>query len=88
MNPLLLGWFAGAVLLEVGSSVALYYWLRANGVAVSWLRYGFPGYLESLYVQWCRSQGRSPRRVVVVRIFSLANLIAAVASFIMTVQSE
>ncbi len=85
MNLLFGVWFAFSVLLEVGSSVALYYWLRANGVAVSWLRYGFPGYLESLYVQWCRSQERSPRRVVVVRIFSLANVIAAAASFIMAV---
>jgi len=80
--PIVAVWFAGAVLLEVGSSVALYLRLRSAGIPISWLRYGFPGYLESRYISWRRSRNESAYLVVFLRVASLLNLVAAAIVFI------
>jgi len=82
MSPVLLAWFGMAVLVEVGSSVGLCFWLRSRGLRVSSIWYGFPGYLESLYVRWRNSHAQSARTLVVLRVLSKANLIAAGAVFI------
>ncbi|TMA19333.1 MAG: hypothetical protein E6J88_18510 [Deltaproteobacteria bacterium] len=82
MIPVVAVWFAGAVLLEVGSSVALYLRLRSAGIPISWLRYGFPGYLESRYISWRRSRNESAYLAVFLRVASLLNLVAAAIVFI------
>lgn len=82
MVPFLLGWFMLSVAVEVASSLVLFIVLRRRGETVSFVKYGLPGYLESRYLRWCRSNGRSGRRVVLLRSLSLLNLVAAVVVFI------
>ena len=38
---------------------------------------GTPGYLDYAYWKWCKAQGRSPKRILVLRGLSFANVILA-----------
>ncbi len=82
MNPAVAVWFASAVLLEVESTVLLYFRLRSEGVTLSRVRYGFPGHLETLYMQRCRARGRAVRPWIALRVVSVVNVVAATAAFI------
>ncbi len=82
MNPAVAVWFASAVLLEVESTVFLYFRLRSEGVTVARVRYGFPGYLETLYLRWCRDRGRAVRPWIALRVVSVVNVVAATAAFV------
>lgn len=82
MTSGLAAWFGMSVLAEVGTSIALFLRLRGVGVEVSWFKYGFPGYLESRYVDWRRSSGRSARFFVAFRVATITNLLVAAIAFI------
>lgn len=82
MVPVLLAWFMVSVVVEVGSSIVLFVLLRRHGETVSFVMYGLPGYLESRYLRWCYSNGRSGRTVVILRVLSLLNVVAAAVVFI------
>lgn len=88
MRQAMMLWFCLAVLLEIGSSVALRWFLKRRGVYVSPMLYGVPGYLEWLYVRWCRTEGRVANVVVASRMLLLANAIAAAACFIVKVSER
>ena len=75
-DVLISAWFGLAILVEVVSSVVLRLSLRRRGVLVVGLT-GMPGYLERAYLMWCRSQGRRSTGVLVFRLISLVNVIAA-----------
>jgi hypothetical protein len=70
-------WFALAVLVEIVSSFVLWLLLRRRGVRLSFGLTGVPGYLERIYKDWCRNQGRSSKRVLLLRAASLVDLIVA-----------
>jgi hypothetical protein len=70
-------WFGLAILVEVASSVVLLLWLRRRGVKVLFGLTGIPGYLERAYLKWCRSQGHSGKRVLLLRALSIINVIIA-----------
>jgi hypothetical protein len=70
-------WFVVAILVEVGSTLALLLWLHRRGVRLVFGMTGIPGYLERAYREWCRNQGRSSTVVLVLRTFSLINVIVA-----------
>lgn len=74
-------WFGISVLFELGSSLALRWFLRRRGVHVSSMLFRAPGYLERLYVQWCRTEGRTSNLVVTIRIVSIVNVVAAAICF-------
>lgn len=76
-------WFASAVLIAVIQNVVFLYWLKKQGVEIVFGLGGTPGYLDSAYRKWCLSQGRSPKRILVLRALCLANAILAAAVFIM-----
>jgi hypothetical protein len=78
-------WFVVAGLIEISSSISLLFWLRRHGVKLIFGLRGTPGYLEYAYIKWCRSQGCSWTTVVVLRIISIINLIAAGVVFIVLV---
>jgi hypothetical protein len=70
-------WFSVSVAIQILSGVALWLWLVIHEVKVTFVFVGFPGYVERCYMQWRRSQGRSYRLVISLRIASAANTIAA-----------
>lgn len=88
MRQAIMFWFCLAVVLEIGSSMALRWFLRRRGVYVSPMLYGVPGYLEWLYARWCRTEGRVANVVVAFRMLLFANAIAAGACFIVKVIEE
>jgi hypothetical protein len=75
MREAVLVWFVLAVLIEIASSVLLLLWLRRRGVLPVFGLTGVPGYLERVYLEWCRTQGRSWKRVVVLRTLSILNVV-------------
>jgi hypothetical protein len=75
-------WFATAVLIEVIQNLALYLYLRRAGVKVSFAFSGTPGYLDKMYHGLRRDRSKSSLLVILVRILSLANVVAAAIYFI------
>jgi len=71
-------WFGASVLIEVVGNAAFVLWLRANGARMTFARAGMPWYTNGVYVDWCRSQGRPPGRILLLRRISLVNTMAAV----------
>jgi hypothetical protein len=70
-------WFMVSVVVEIFGNLAFLVWLRRQGAAIRFGWAGMPGYLDRVYVDWCRAQGRSPGHVVLLRRLSLANMILA-----------
>ena len=70
-------WFMCAVLAEVLITLLFAIWLRQRGVNLIFGMIGVPGYLELLYAQWNRAQGRSSRNWIAMRALMLANLVLA-----------
>ena len=75
-------WFAGSVFVAIAGTFVLWFWLRRHGVRLVYGLAGIPGYMEYAYFQWCRSQGRSSRRMLVLRAISIINVIVAAVFFI------
>lgn len=69
-------WLVLSIVLEIGTSVGFYVWLRRR-TSISPALYGFPGYLERRYLEWCREQGIDGRLVIGVRVFLHLNLVVA-----------
>ncbi len=74
-------WFAISVLVEIGSTVTLWVWLRRRGMKPDFFFTGIPGYLESFYVEWCQSHGRRYSVLIDFRTCWLINTILAGISF-------
>lgn len=72
-----LTWFAAAVLLEVVTTIGFAQWLRRKGTALIFGFIGIPGYLEYLYAEWCRANGRDPLWMIVLRLLLLVNVVGA-----------
>jgi hypothetical protein len=70
-------WFSNAVFIVVFGNLAFYLYLREAGVRVSFTWAGTPGYLDYVYYTWRRDQNRSSFLVILLRILSLANALAA-----------
>jgi type IV secretory pathway TraG/TraD family ATPase VirD4 len=75
-------WFSVAVIIEIISSIVLWFWLRRHGVKFVFGLAGIPGYMERAYLAWCRSQGHPCTRVLVLRAVSIINVIVAAIFFI------
>ena len=78
-------WFVVSIFVEVASATALWMWLRRRHVPLIFGLTGTPGYLERAYLKWCRSQGRSGRRILVLRAISTINAILSVIAFVLMV---
>jgi hypothetical protein len=74
---LILAWFYSSIVIEFGSSLILDLWLRKRSIKVGFLAV-IPGNLEYAYLNLCRSQGRSARRILILRGLSLVNVISAI----------
>ncbi len=77
LEDVILVWFALSIFTEVVSAAILRIWLSRRGVRVRFYLYGVPGYLERVYRNWRRSQGRPSNTVFILRIISLVNVIVA-----------
>jgi hypothetical protein len=75
-------WFASAAVIELATHFVLLGWLIWRKVPLRFLSIGVPGYLEAAYAKRCREEGRSPRRVLLLKRLSLVNMILAAAAFI------
>jgi hypothetical protein len=70
-------WFASAIFIAVIQNVVFVFWLKKLGVRLIFGLAGTPGYLDYVYFNWCKSQGRSPKRILILRALCLANAIFA-----------
>jgi hypothetical protein len=70
-------WFASAIFIAVIQNVVFMHWLKKLGVRLMFGLAGTPGYLDYVYFNWCKSQGRSPKRILILRAICFANVILA-----------
>jgi hypothetical protein len=75
-------WFAVSVLGATIGNVVFLFWLRRRGVNLVFALTGMPGYMDKAYYDWCRLQGRSSKRVLFLRTFSIINVIVSAIFFI------
>ncbi len=68
-------WFMISVFIEVVGNAAFVLWLRRQGAEVRFGWAGMPVYVDRVYAQWCRAQGREPGKIL--RRISLVNVVAA-----------
>ena len=78
-------WFSSAIFIEVIQNVVFTHWLKKRGVRFVFGLAGTPGYLDYVYFNWCKSQGRSARRVLILRTLCLVNVILAAVIVIPTI---
>jgi len=78
-------WFASAIFIAVIQNVVFMHWLKKQGVRLIFGLAGTPGYLDYVYFNWCKSQGRSPKRILILRALCLANAILAAIVVIPTI---
>jgi hypothetical protein len=78
-------WFCSAIFIEVMQNVVFRHWLKKQGVQIFFGLAGTPGYLDYVYWKWCKSQGHSPKRILVLRGLCLANVILAAIVVIPTI---
>jgi hypothetical protein len=76
-------WFGVSVFVAVGGNFVFLFWLRRRGVKLVYSLVGIPGYMDYAYLQWCRSHGRSGKRVLILRAISIINAIVAGIVFIL-----
>jgi hypothetical protein len=79
---LIFAWFYASIIIEFGSSLSLDFWLRKRSVKVGFLAV-IPGNLEYAYLNWCRSQGRSARSILILRGLSLVNFVGALIAIML-----
>jgi len=73
-------WIMASLALEVFGNAAFVLWLRRQGAEVRFGWAGMPIYVDRVYVEWCRAQGREPGKILLLRRISLIN--AAVAALL------
>jgi len=78
-------WFTSAVFIAVIQNVVFMHWLKKQGVRISFGLAGTPGYLDYIYWKWCKSQERSPKRILVLRALCVANVVLAAIAVIPTI---
>jgi hypothetical protein len=81
-------WFAVSVALAVIGNVIFLIWLVCKGAELSFFWAGTPGYLDNVYVKWCRTRGQSPNRwLLIFRVVSIISALIAGIFFILISQS-
>jgi hypothetical protein len=70
-------WFASAIFIALIQNLVFFFWLKKLGVRLIFGLGGTPGYLDYVYFNWCKSQGRSPKRILLLRALCFANVILA-----------
>lgn len=70
-------WFCSAIAIAVFGNLVFLIWLKKLGVRPILGLAGTPGYLDYVYVRWCRTQRRSPSLILALRCLSLVNVILA-----------
>ncbi len=83
MRIVTVAWFAVSVVVSVFWTVALYVWLVRQGARPRFALAGVPGHLDGVYISWCEAHNRSPRRLLLLRRLSYANLVLAVVPAIL-----
>jgi hypothetical protein len=57
-------WFSASAVIEIVGGIILWCWLHRRGIELIFMLTGTPGYLELVYLRYCRNQGRSSKRVL------------------------
>jgi hypothetical protein len=74
-------WFIVSILVGVSTNVGLLVWAIRSKRSFSFMLAGMPGYLDALYVDWCREKGRPFAGMLWLRALSLLSLVAAGVAF-------
>src|SRR5208283_5843880 len=59
-------WFVVSGVIAVLGTPIFWLWLLRRGAGPSFFWAGTPGYLEYVYVKWCRTQGRPPNKAIII----------------------
>ncbi len=70
-------WFASAVAIAVIGNFVFLFWLQRQRVRFCLGLAGTPGYLDYIYIRWCKTQGHPPTFILFLRWLSFANAIIA-----------
>jgi hypothetical protein len=71
-------WLAASIILLLLQQAFLWVFLRRKHVQMRHLYVGTPGYLEHLYIRWCREHGRGYLTMIIVRVVLILSIIVAV----------
>ena len=77
LRGILFAWIALSFAAAIFGNLAFFVWLRGQGVPVRFMYAGTPGYLDRHYSEWCASRGLSARRVLMLRVILLVNVMLA-----------
>jgi hypothetical protein len=81
-------WFSASAVIEIVGGIILWCWLHRRGIELIFMLTGTPGYLELVYLRYCRNQGRSSKRVLIFRLISLINVVIAGIYFILQFEGK
>ncbi|OYV84053.1 MAG: hypothetical protein B7X04_01450 [Parcubacteria group bacterium 21-54-25] len=68
-------WFCASIILALSTTVYFRFWLRRRDVKVMLGLAAVPGYLEMLYMKWCREHSQSGTVVLSLRFVLLVNVL-------------
>jgi hypothetical protein len=88
IDAIIPAWFALAVLIEIAGTIGLRLWLTRRGAKPNYVLSGVPGYLEHFYWKWSNRHRHPSKPVLVLRTFSLINVILASVFFVIHVSGR
>ena len=67
----------GIIQMRLLTTIFFMIWLRRRGEKLIFGLTGTPGYLEMHYLNFCRQQKRSAKRILILRLILLINVLLA-----------
>jgi len=76
-------WFCASVSFAVVGNFLFWLWLHRRNVKMIFVLTGTPGYLDKVYIEWCKSRGLRPNKKLL--IFRATSFVSAIISSIVAV---
>ena len=81
LKTLFLIWFSLSIILAVFGNLALLFFLSRKGVKTRFLWRGTPGYLDKVYIDWCKENNKPYLPVITIRWLLILSIILAMMFF-------
>jgi len=81
VQTLFMIWFSLSIFLCIAVNMALLSFLSRRGIKTRSLFHGTPGYLDRIYIDWCKAHNKPYLPVIVLRCALLFSAILAVIFF-------
>lgn len=81
-------WFCGSLFAAIIGNLLFWLWLRRR-VNFGYFLISVPGYLDKVYIEWCRSKGLKPnRKLLLFRVVSFVSVIISSIVAVLTVLKQ